>query len=82
MITKISYICECCDEAFNELEIGDLYEAVEDLEGLTEEERHDIIKMHENGGRVFVTALCDDCIAGLGLDDGNDFLFAQTPVKH
>lgn len=79
---KISCICECCDETVYETEIDDLMEAAGELEGLTEEERHDIIKMRLNGGRVFVLSLCDDCIAGLGLDDSNDFLFAQVPLKH
>lgn len=79
---KISYICECCDEVFEEATLDDLSEAVEGLDGLTEEERHDIIKMHENSGRVYISGLCDECIVGLGLDNNSDFLYTPTPVKH
>lgn len=79
---KISYICECCDETVLETEIDDIMKDAGELAGLTEEERHDIIKMHLNGERVYVMSLCDDCSAGLGRDDDNDLLFMQEPLKH
>lgn len=79
---RINYICECCEETIDELECDDLTEAAGGLESLTEEERHDIIKMCRDNGRVFVMSMCDDCIAGLGLNDDHDFLFAPAPIKH
>jgi hypothetical protein len=79
---KINYICECCDEIIDELDVDDFTDLAGALEGLTAEERHDIIKMHSSGGRVFVVSLCDDCVAGLGLNDDHDLIFTQAPIKH
>lgn len=52
------------------------------LEGLTAEERHDIIKMHSSGGQAFAVSLGKDCVADLCLNDDHDLISTQAPIKH
>lgn len=55
---KLTYICECCGAAVEEVELPVPYSG--GTPGLTGAEPQDIIKT-SRGGTVFLTTLCDDC---------------------
>lgn len=55
---KLVYVCDCCEEVVEEVELEG--ESARDmLECLTGEEGHDIMKMAQ--GAVYFTTLCPDC---------------------
>ena len=66
---KISYICDRCTAPIAEIEMAELDENRLGFAALTEEEKKDIIRVDMETGTMLVYAICDDCIAALGLDE-------------
>ncbi len=66
---KIYYNCEYCGEAIDMIEMDQIDEIKLGFDCLTAEERQDIIKTDLKGNVMYVSSLCDECIASLGLAD-------------
>lgn len=68
---KFIYVCDCCEEVVEEVEFDEGYERA-NLDSLTGEEGHDIMKMAQ--GAVYFTTLCPDCEEEFNPRDGFSFI--------
>ena len=62
---KIYYNCEYCGEAIDMIEMDQIDEVKLGFDCLTAEERQDIIKTDLKDNVMYVSSLCDECIASL-----------------
>ena len=69
---KLHYFCDYCSAEIDILEVNEVDEAKLGFDCLTAEERQDIIKLDASGQIMYVKALCDSCIAILGLPEALD----------
>ncbi|BAF58296.1 MAG: DUF2757 family protein [Pelotomaculum sp.] len=76
---KLLYVCECCDAVVGELSLP-VPPAGGAPAGLTGLDREGIIKPGEEGERVILTSLCDDCRETLYGGPGSTFF--NGPALH
>jgi hypothetical protein len=66
---KIHYICDCCGEPIDTLELDEVDEAKLGFDCLTGAERQDMIQIDAGTNSMQVRSLCDFCIEAMGLAD-------------
>ncbi|HHV61936.1 MAG TPA: DUF2757 family protein [Firmicutes bacterium] len=85
-MVKICYICDCCGDLIAEFDADEVNPGIAGGDGdagdLTQEGREDIIDLNHKEGKVFISSLCDDCLASINLDPGSDAGFIGEPRLH
>jgi len=66
---KIHYICDCCGEPIDTLELDDIDEVKLGFDCLSGDERRDMISFDAVANAMHVQSLCDICIEAMGLAD-------------
>ncbi|MCX7780291.1 MAG: anti-sigma-F factor Fin family protein [Negativicutes bacterium] len=66
---KIHYLCDCCGDPIDILEVEEIDEAKLGFDCLTGEERQEIIRFDAGADAMYVHSLCDFCIEAMGLAD-------------
>ena len=78
---KIQYICDCCGEPIDLLEIDAIDEAKLGFDCLSGDEREELISIDNETGIMYVQSICDQCIETLGIT-GNAFVLPGSGYLH
>lgn len=77
---KIYYICDCCGQAIDMIEVDQVDEVKFGFNCLTGEERQNLIEVDTLANAMYVTSLCDICIETM--DFSGDTSLASKSLLH
>lgn len=75
----VRFICDCCDEVFDELETQDELED-EELSALTGYRIDSIMRDSDRSSEIYVLSTCENCMRDLITDDGTGEFSFMRPV--